>query len=186
MNACRVGTGSPLQPPIAITGVPDKTSSAAADCEPLVAADHSVVVFDKTPARSELLPSSPIQLPSCASPFFSAVGIAPWCGVAAVAIENAVVPAKAASTPTATATAALLCAPRPSAAMAEAIATAKSAQGNQVGPKALRCSSIADHAAVMTISAASMMRPSQAARYRQPHTAPMPARAATAGAMATV
>ena len=67
-----------------------------------------------------------------------------------------------------------------------AIATAKSAHGNQVGPKTLRCWSIADHAAVMTISAASMMRPSQPARYRQAYTAPMPASPATAGAMATV
>src|SRR5262245_61684881 len=116
MNACRVGTGSPLQPPIAITDVPDKTSSAAADCEPLVAADHSVLVFDRTPARSESVTTSPIQLPTCAAPLFSVVGIGPWCGVAAVAIENAVVPPAAANAPTRAATAVPLCEPKPSTA----------------------------------------------------------------------
>ena len=63
MNDCSVGTGSPLHPPIAITDVPDETSSAAADCEPLVAADHSVCVLAKTPARSGL--AAPHRPSSC-------------------------------------------------------------------------------------------------------------------------
>ena len=56
-------------------------------------------VLASIPARSGLVASSPIQLPSWALPFFSAVGIEPRCGVAAVAIENAAVPPTAARTP---------------------------------------------------------------------------------------
>src|ERR1041384_122440 len=99
MNDCSVGTGSPLHPPIAITEVPEETSSAAADCEPFVAADHSVCAPASTPARSVLVASSPVQLPVWAAPLFSAVGIEPWWGVAAVAMEKAAAPAAATTTP---------------------------------------------------------------------------------------
>ncbi len=102
MNCCSVGTGSPLQPPTAITDVPEAISSAAADCEPFVAADHGVCVAASRPASSALVASSFIQ-PPVTFDARSAVGIDPWCGVAAVTMENVVVPANPASMPTASA-----------------------------------------------------------------------------------
>jgi hypothetical protein len=63
MNCCSVGTGSPLQPPTAITDVPEAISRLAADCEPFVAADHGVCVAASRPASSVLVASSLIQAP---------------------------------------------------------------------------------------------------------------------------
>src|ERR1700735_1788963 len=98
MNCCSVGTGSPLQPPTAITEVPEDISRAAADSEPFVAADHLVCVAASRLASAGLVASSPIQTP-VACDVLTAVGIVPLCGLAAVAMENTVVPASAASIP---------------------------------------------------------------------------------------
>jgi len=51
-------------PPAGITEVPDDTSSAAADWDPFVAADHSVCVSAKIPATSALSASPPVQFPT--------------------------------------------------------------------------------------------------------------------------
>src|SRR5689334_17041890 len=135
MNDCKVGTGSPLHPPIAITDVPEDTSSAAADCEPFVAADHGVCVSASAAARSLLVDSSPVHWPTRAMPSFGAVGIDPGGGAAGVATEKAVVPPSAAKTPTATAVARSGCAPKTSTATAAVTATAASVHGSNTGPK---------------------------------------------------
>src|SRR3954471_18489543 len=148
MNDSRVGTGSPLHPPIAITAGPEETSSAAADWDPFVAADHWVWVAANMPARSALLPSSPVQLPSWIAPFSSAAGMEPWCGVAAVAIEKALGPPIAASIPTTTAVADIRRAPTAIPHTAAAAATAMITHGSQAGPNMLRRSRTPDHIAV--------------------------------------
>src|SRR5215208_2580881 len=98
MNCCSVGTGSPLQPPTAISDVPDAISMLAADCEPFVAADHGVWVAARRPTSSVFVASSTIQAPVTFEDR-TAVGAVPWCGVAAVTTENTVVPASPATHP---------------------------------------------------------------------------------------
>ena len=183
MNCCRVGTGSPLQPPTAITDVPDAISSAAADCEPFVAADHCVCVAASRPARSELSTSSSIQ-PPWAVDVLIAVGIEPWCGVAAVMTEYVAVPANPASTPMATATAIV----RGHATSTPTAPTTASAPTShvKVGLKWLRCNKTAEDAAANAIIAPSASLPSQPALRDHAHTPPMPMSAAIDGASAAV
>ena len=69
------------------------------------------------------------------------------------------------------------------AAAAAAIAMATRSHGSQLG---LRSSSTQDQAAVTSSVPARVTRAAQVCRIRQSTTAPMPARAAMAGARATV
>ncbi len=119
------------------------------------------------------------------TPFFSAVGMEPWCGVAAVAIEKALGPPIAASIPTTTAIADNRCAATATAHTAATAATVMITHGNQDGPNMLRRSRTPDQIAVRRIRAAIAVRPSQPARSRHAHVVPMPTRPATAGAIAT-
>src|SRR5882757_4701344 len=182
MNCCSVGTGSPLQPPTAITDVPEAISRAAADCEPFVAADHRVCVAASRPASSELVASSFIQTPDTFDDRM-AVGIVPWCGRAAVATETAAVPASPATHP---ATSATTGGRGHNTAQALTTANPATSHGSHTGPKALRCNKSAEGPAASTIIDASAHRPSQLDLRRHAQTAPMPTRPATAGAMATV
>src|SRR5439155_6006820 len=143
MNCRSVGTGSPFQPPMAITDVPDAISRAAADCEPFVAADHCVCVAERSAASWALMASSLIQFPDTRD-VPAAVGIVPWCGVAAVARENATVPASPAAHP---AIKAAIGGCGQSTPTAPTAATAIISHDSHVGPKALRFSKFAADAA---------------------------------------
>src|SRR3954471_5825665 len=107
----------------------------------------------------------------------------PWGGVAAVATENATVPASPATHP-ATKAATGGCGQSTSTALSTA--TAVISHGTHVGPKMLRLSKIAEKALASTMSMASAQRPSTRDLRRHAHTAPMPTSAAMAGASATV
>src|SRR5882757_8068504 len=200
MNCSRVGAGSPPHPPIAITDVPDAISSAAADCDPFVAADHAVCVAASRAARSPLVASSPIQPPTanassslCAATAccavrcteLTALGTAPLFGVIAVAMENATVPAAAPAAPTRAPAADHRRLPISAAAIPTTLRAVISV-GTQVGPKWLRFNRFTDHQPASPSMTASAMRPSQPDRMRHAHVVPNPTNAATAGASATV
>src|SRR5262249_15629536 len=134
------------------------------------------------PTSWVLVASSLIQLPVTCDVLI-AVGIVPWCGVAAVATENTVVPASPAKHPI---TSAITGGRGHNTATALTAASATGSNGSQGGPKALRCNRTADGTAASMKIAASAQRPSQLDLLRHAHTGPIPNSAATAGASATV